>query len=83
MKSKSSSSIPPDPDSVEQAIRRANYQVFHSVRCSEVKIETVSFENHGWKWGEETQVVVLIWFKGKQLPPSLSTSRKKTAKIVT
>ena len=49
MKSKSSSSIPPDPDSVEQAIRRANYQVFHWVRCCEVNIETVSFENHGWK----------------------------------
>ncbi|XP_065053639.1 uncharacterized protein LOC135682604 [Rhopilema esculentum] len=80
MKSKSSSSIPPDPDSVKQAIRRANYQVFHWVRCCEVNIETVSFENHGWKWDKEKQVVVPIWFKGKQLPPSLSTSRKKTAK---
>ena len=80
MKSKSSSSIPPDPDSVEQAIKRANYQVFHWVRCCEVTIETVSFEDHGWKWDEEKRVVVPIWFKGKQLPPSLLTRRKKIAK---
>ena len=52
--SKSSLSIPPpDPDSVEQAIRRRNHHLFHRVRCCEVNIETIGFDDHSWEWDEE------------------------------
>ena len=52
--SKSSLSIPPpDPDSVEQAIRRGNHHVFHRFRCCKVNIVPISFDDHGWEWDEE------------------------------
>ena len=52
--SKSSLSIPPpDPDTVEQAIRRGNHHVFHRVRCCEVNTVAISSDDHGWEWNEE------------------------------
>ena len=40
----------------------------------------ISIDDHGWEWDEEKRVADLIEFKVEQLPPSLSTSRKKIAK---
>eukprot|EP00794_Sanderia_malayensis_P016276 gene16276-biopygen13830 len=75
LKVKSSSAIPPDPDSAEEAIKRANYQLFHWLRCAEMMMPDASMEMNGWKWDEEAQLVVPVWFKGKQLPPFLSLNR--------
>ncbi|MAG85790.1 MAG: hypothetical protein CMB97_00015 [Flavobacteriaceae bacterium] len=82
MKSKSSLPVSPDPDSAEQAIRRANYQVFHWVRCHEINIEDISFENNGWKWDDELCCVTPVWFTGDQLPPSLNKAKKRKKKTV-
>ncbi len=73
---KSSSAIPPDPDSAEEAIKRVNYQLFHWLRSTEIMIPDASMEMNGWKWDEEAQLVAPVWFKGKQLPPSLSLNRQ-------
>ena len=44
---KSSLSIPPpDPDSVEQAIRRGNHHVFHRIRGCEVNTVAISSDDH-------------------------------------
>ena len=56
IKSKSSSSIPPDLDSVEQAIRRTNYQVFHRVHCCEVNIETLALKITAGNWTRKSRL---------------------------
>ncbi len=77
MKVKSSMCIPPDPDSVIQVIKRAHYQIYHWIRSTEINIEPIDYQQLGWKWSDEQQLVVPIWFTGSQLPPSLRNKRKK------
>eukprot|EP00794_Sanderia_malayensis_P005090 gene5090-biopygen4150 len=81
MKTKTSMSIPPDQDSVLQAIKRVHYQAFHWHRCSDITIPEVSFEDHGWKWDEEEGLVVPVWFEGLQLPPSFTARRRRQRAI--
>ena len=40
-------------------------------------IPSASMEMNGWTWNEEAELVVPVWFKGKQLPPSLYLNRKE------
>ena len=76
MKMKSSMSLPPDPDSVVQVIKRAHYQAYFWRRCIEINVEMIPFANYGWKWCEEQELVVPVWFTGDQLPPSLRKKRR-------
>lgn len=80
MKMKSSMSLPPDPDSVIQVIKRAHYQVYFWRRCIEINVEMIPFANYGWKWCEKQELVVPIWFIGDQLPPSLRKKRRAKTK---
>lgn len=77
MKVKSSMCLPPDPDSVVQVIKRVHYQVYFWRRCTEINNEIIPFSNYGWKWCEKQKLVVPVWFTGSQLPPSLSSKRRK------
>eukprot|EP00794_Sanderia_malayensis_P017944 gene17944-biopygen12930 len=72
MKSKSSLPLPPDPDSVREAIKRVHCQVFTWIRCCKVTIEDIPADENGWRWDE-------VWFKGRQFPPSII--RKNTRRI--
>ena len=79
-------SIPPDPDSAVQVIKRSHYQIYQWLRCCHAWIETLPLECNGWIVDEEDSQVVVkpLWFTGSQLPPSAQTKKnKKTSSIVT
>ena len=77
MKTKTSMSIPPDKDSVVQAIQRVHYQAFHWYRCIDIRIPDISLEDHGWKIDQDEGTVLPTWFTGSQLPPSFKKRRKQ------
>ena len=77
MKVKSSMSLPPDPDSIIQVIKRAHYQIYFWLRCTEVNPEVIPFSNNGWKWCDKQELVVPVWFTGNQLPPILRRKKCK------
>eukprot|EP00794_Sanderia_malayensis_P014584 gene14584-biopygen11679 len=79
MKCKSSLSLPPDPDSVREAIKRVHYQVFTWIHCCKVTIEDIPADENGWLWDEGQTIVLPVWFKGRQFPPSII--RKNTRRI--
>ena len=77
MKVKSSMCLPPDPDSAKQVIKRAHYQTYIWLHCTQINIEMIPFSNYGWQWCNKQGLVVPVWFTGSQLPPSLSTKRQR------
>ena len=82
MKTKTSSRVPPDPDSVIQAIFRCHYQAYCWYRCHLVELPLIPLEDNGWKWDEERDVLMPHWFTGRQMPPSFASRRTKNRIIV-
>ena len=78
---KSSMSLPPDPLSCKQAIKRANYQSYFWTRCSEKNLCPPSFEMNGWIYDSESEIVKPIWYDGQQFPPSMRTKGKRNMEI--
>ena len=39
------------------------------IRSNEINIEHLDFNQYGWKWCVERELVVPVWFKGDQYPP--------------
>ena len=74
LKRKKSMAIPPDPDSVELAIKRAHLQTFTWLHCSKQDIQTLDSEEFEWKLTEGE--LKLLWFNGDQLPPSITRRRQ-------
>ena len=68
MKQKSSLSLPPDPDSIIQAIKRVHLQSSTWPQCLNQNSTVISFENNGWAWSVEESIMVPVWFTGSQLP---------------
>ena len=62
MKTKSSQSSPPDPDSARQAIVRIHYQVYYWLRYAVKMVPAISFADNGWKLDENR--VSPVWFTG-------------------
>ena len=62
IKTKSSQALPPDADSLKQALLRVHYQVFHWLRCNKRQIPSISLEDKGWTIDTEESVVRTIWF---------------------
>lgn len=79
LKTKTSMSIPPDPDSAVQVIKRSHHQVFQWLRCCYAWIETLPLESNGWIIEEEDSkpIVKPLWFTGSQLPPSAVNKKNK------
>ncbi len=48
MKMKSSKLLPPDPDSMQQAVRRVYYQVYPWFRFAEKSVQSISLKDNGW-----------------------------------
>ena len=44
IKTKSSQSLPPDPESMQQAFRRVHYEVYYWLRFAEKSVQTISLE---------------------------------------
>eukprot|EP00794_Sanderia_malayensis_P005892 gene5892-biopygen4894 len=77
MKVKSSMSLPPDPDSLSQVIKRAHHQAYFWLRCIEKKIYQLEVGNYGWRWCEERRLMTPVWYTGDQLPPSFKSKRRR------
>ena len=67
MKTKSSQSLPPDPDSIHQAVRRVHYQVYYWLRFAEKSIQYISLEDNGWTIDVAKSLVEPVWFTGELL----------------
>ena len=78
LKQKPSLTLPPDPDSVTQAIKRVNLQIKIWLQSLNQNMTFPSFEQNGWKWCDEKLIMVPVWFTGSQLP---STVIKRSHKV--
>eukprot|EP00795_Rhopilema_esculentum_P012489 gene12489-3172_t len=78
LKNKSSMSLPPDPDSVVQVIKRAHCQAYVWYRCGQRTINHLDLEEFGWKIQDGD--VKPVWFVGNQFPPSVKSIRGRRAK---
>ena len=67
MKTKSSQSLPPDPDSIHQAVRRVHYQVYYWLRFAEKSIQTISLKDNGWTIDVAKSLVEPVWLTGELL----------------
>ena len=77
LKTKSSLSLPPDPDSVVQMIKRAHLQTHTWLRSTEMNMNHLRYSDFGWSWSEEEKRVIPIWFIGERLPPKSVAMRKR------
>ena len=48
-KVKGSQSLPPDPDSIKQAILRINHQLYHWLRCDTLLVDPIPLVDNGWR----------------------------------
>ena len=75
LKNKSSMTLPPDPDSVNQVIKRAHYQAYEWYHCNNLIIDHLDLEEWGWKI--EDSEVNPVWFLGSQFRPSVRNVERK------
>ena len=62
-KVKTSQSLPPDPDSMKQAVLRINHQLFYWTRADILQTPTIALNGNGWT--TENNKVNPVWFTGK------------------
>ena len=74
-KDKTSPSVPPDPDSVEQETTKRHMQDCIWKRCYLEHIDYISYEENGWK--DEGNSLIPKQFSGPQLPPTLTRKRHR------
>ena len=81
LKTKLSLSLPPDPDSVVQMIKRAHLQTHTWLRSTEVNIKQLRYSDFGWSWSEEKKRVIPIWLTRERLPTkSFAVRKRKTSR---
>ena len=67
MKTNSLPTLPPDPNSVEQAIlhtSRIHHQLYYWLRFDAKEIDVINMEKFGWSIKRESGAVTSVWFKG-------------------
>ena len=69
--SRQSKSLPPDIQSLKQALLRVHYQMYSWLRYNLLVIEELNMEEYGWQVDSENDLVTPLWFTGPQLPPSM------------
>ena len=67
LKLKSSLILPPDPDSVRQAIKRVNLQIKIWWQSLNQDMTFPSFEQNDWEWYDGKLIMVPVWFTESQL----------------
>ena len=80
-KQKTSANLPPDPDSLLQALRRVQLQVYVWRRLYEIWINHVDPLLYGWRYCVVEDMLLPVWFTGNQFPQSLR--RKRRGEIAT
>lgn len=61
-------------------MNRANYQAYCWLQSCSANIQEPAFATNGWKWDDTDSILKPVWFKWKQLLPSLRRKRKKPSK---
>ena len=56
--------LPPDPGSVTQAIKRVNLQIKIWLQFLKHNMTFSSFEQNGWKWCSDKSIMAPVWFDG-------------------
>ena len=74
LSSKTSQPTSPDPNSVEQCIKRAHLQTYYWVNCADSIIQPLLVEEYGWIL--ENNEIKPRWFTGHQMPESLRRKGK-------
>ncbi len=77
MKTKSSLALPPDPDSMRQAILRVHYQCFYWLRFHMTTVPQISLESNGWTVDLEDSLVFPVWFTCDQMPKKQKEQKKR------
>eukprot|EP00795_Rhopilema_esculentum_P017038 gene17038-biopygen919 len=78
LKNKSLMSLPTDPDSVVQVIKRAHCQAYVWYGCGQRTINHLDLEEFGWKIQDGD--VKPVWFVGNHFPPSVKSIRGRKGK---
>ena len=71
---KKTSSLPPNPNSLRYYILRTHHLAFIWKRCLYAIVVPLPLNENGWK--EDNVIVVPIWYKCSQLPPSTNKKNK-------
>ena len=80
LRQKSSLTLPPDPDSVTQAIKRINLQIKIWSQFLNQNMTFPSFEQNCCKWCDFKLIMEPVWFTGSQLPAAV-TRRSHKVKV--
>ena len=75
IKIKSSASLPADPSSIVQEIKRVFLQCYTWVNCLNPHVRRLEPQEHGWQFDEKSSRLMPKWFTGSQLPPCLVRSK--------
>ena len=75
-KNKTSTNIPPDPDSLLQDLKRKQLQVKVWNQLDKITMTIYDQKLYGWKLREEDGMMVPEWFTGNQFPPSLQRNAR-------
>ena len=70
---KKTSSLPPNPNSLRYYILRTHHLAFIWKRCLYAIVVPLPLNENGWK--EDNGIVVPIWYKCSQLPPSMNKKK--------
>ena len=70
-KQKTSTNLPPDPDSLLQALRRVQLKVYVWRRLYEIWINNADPLLYGWRYCVVVDMLLPVWFTGNQFPQSL------------
>lgn len=73
-KQKASSSLIPDPDSLNQHLKRARLQTMIWTQSGQQNIDYPNPTEYGWVQEDGLKP---LWFVGPQLPPSLTRASRK------
>ena len=76
-KENTSLSFPPHPDSLLQALKRAQLQTLVWCHGNMSQIKHFNPNLYGWKWDSHINSMAPLWFVGPQLPPALCKSDQK------
>ena len=79
LKTKSSVSLPADPDSICEEIKRVHLQSFIWCNCLKTIIPSIDPDSYGWRF-KGCDEISPTWFTGNQLPPSLRNDKQKSQK---
>ena len=72
-KTKSSMTLPPNPDCATQVIVRGHYQCYYWIHCLQEIISPILCQDYGWFFDCESDFIRPVWFKGDQFKLLLAT----------